>query len=219
MKFDPTFLDSLALPKTRRMVRIGCQHDGGYVMADDFEGITQALSFGVGNNWSFDSDLASRGVVVHMFDHTIGTPSIDNANLRFWAMAWQEPYDGLSIMPDDGNDGILKFDVEGCEWSNLRHVQADELKRFRHIVGEFHDMENQFDGDVIAKLTTHHKLIHVHGNNYGGTFDHDGKRYPRVVEMTFLRIDRDEFETHPGPLPGPLDSPNAWTMEDIEIIR
>ena len=39
--------------------------DGGYVMLDDFAGVTAALSFGIDVNCSWDMQIAERGINVY----------------------------------------------------------------------------------------------------------------------------------------------------------
>lgn len=52
-------------------VRIGRKNDGGYVMFDDFESRKYAYSIGIADDVSWDRDIASRGLDVYMYDHTI----------------------------------------------------------------------------------------------------------------------------------------------------
>jgi hypothetical protein len=54
-------------------VRIGPNHDGGYVLADRFTPATQpVMSYGISTQYDFDREMAERGHKVFMFDHTIG---------------------------------------------------------------------------------------------------------------------------------------------------
>ncbi|MDR2776538.1 MAG: hypothetical protein LBB17_00620 [Puniceicoccales bacterium] len=52
----------------KNLVRIGCDHDGGYIMVDDFGKCDAAYSFGIGNDVSWDLDIAKRGIDVFMYD-------------------------------------------------------------------------------------------------------------------------------------------------------
>ena len=58
-------------PIDKSFVRIGGEHDGGYVMVDDFLRTDYFLSFGVGDNVSWDQDVSLLGKEVHLYDHTI----------------------------------------------------------------------------------------------------------------------------------------------------
>ncbi len=58
----------LGLPGLRK-IRVGNPlGDGGYVMVDDFDGITAALSLGIGRDISWDLQMAGMGVEIHQFD-------------------------------------------------------------------------------------------------------------------------------------------------------
>ena len=52
-------------------IRIGRRNDGGYVMLNEFDGKIAAYSFGICDDVSWDSDIASRNIPCYMYDHTI----------------------------------------------------------------------------------------------------------------------------------------------------
>lgn len=53
-------------------VRVGNPSgDGGYVLLDMFKAMTQAFSYGISDDATFEEDLADRGMTIAMFDHTI----------------------------------------------------------------------------------------------------------------------------------------------------
>jgi len=211
------------------MVRIGGPHDGGYVIADALSRVRRCLTFGVGADVSFEQELAIRGISSILFDHTVSGLPRQHSRMVHLRQPWREPESGIeSIAPADGD--ILKFDVEGDEWPNLAALGADQLCRFTHIIGEFHDCETMWSSEALDKLTTHHNLIHVHGNNYGTTFAHDGKVWnygttfahdgkvwPSVIEMTFARKDLCQFVPHEKALPLVIDSPNCPSLPEITI--
>lgn len=64
-------------------MRFGGEHDGGYVLLDDFEGIEAAFSFGVGPDCSWDLELAERGIRTYQFDHTVDRAPVVHPNLSF----------------------------------------------------------------------------------------------------------------------------------------
>ena len=64
-------------------VRIGSEHDGGYVMLDDFQGLDRALSFGVCDNDSWDLQVAERGIPVEQFDHSVEEAPSNHELLHF----------------------------------------------------------------------------------------------------------------------------------------
>ena len=52
----------------KNFVRFGKPNDGGYVMVDNFKTSGVAYSFGINNDVSWDSDMATRGYEIFMYD-------------------------------------------------------------------------------------------------------------------------------------------------------
>jgi len=218
-------------PANKQLIRLGNKFDGGYVICDDLKGIQTAISMGIGWDVSFDYELAELGIKILQFDHTIQSPPIHHDNFVFSKLAWaetnQESEIGLKKIHNDfgvKGDTILKFDVEGAEWDNLPSISTDILKQYRIIVGEFHSMHRVNNKehyltiiDTISKLSMNHTLIHVHANNYSSVGNIEGISIPDVIELSFLRNDRDHFEDYNGPLPCSLDYPNCPTSPDIVL--
>ena len=80
-------LDFLSYLTPRRAVRfekirLGRDGDGGYVMLDDFSGVSSALSFGIETDCSWDTAIAERGIEVHQYDHTVDGPPTDHPQFR-----------------------------------------------------------------------------------------------------------------------------------------
>jgi hypothetical protein len=76
-----TFLEPRSVAKFRK-IRVGADHDGGYVMLDDFTGIATALSLGAEVSW--DIAIAGRGIRVLRCNRGVDEPPTQNAgrNLR-----------------------------------------------------------------------------------------------------------------------------------------
>src|SRR5262245_1489998 len=55
-------------------IRLGGTNDGGYVCLNDFDKIDVAFSFGIGNDISWDVEIANKDIFVRQFDHTIEPP-------------------------------------------------------------------------------------------------------------------------------------------------
>src|SRR5215813_2192807 len=64
-------------------VRLGSKYDGGYICLNDFDGITTAFSFGLGQNDDWDIEIAGKGIMVHQFDHSMGQPPHVHPNCHF----------------------------------------------------------------------------------------------------------------------------------------
>lgn len=56
------------------MHRVGSKNDGGYVIPIDLPTVATLISFGVGDNWSFEKSCLKNRIVSNsiMFDHTVG---------------------------------------------------------------------------------------------------------------------------------------------------
>jgi hypothetical protein len=212
-------------------LRAGSFGDGGYVLPNDLDGIDKVLSIGIGNEISFDRFFAERGATLYQYDHTITALPEHHANFIFHPVAWGVNDDGqsrsLATMIathgfDRSNSGLLKFDVEGAEWSCLTNVTPEQLKPFRIISCELHALNNLQNDPflhnfrrIMALLTHHHTCVHLHANNCCGMSLIEGIPIPNVLEITLLRNDRSEFSPSHEPIPGPLDYPSMSDRADL----
>lgn len=200
------------------LVRIGHATDGGYTLLDNFGNVTCAYSIGIGGDWSFDLEIASRGMKVYMFDHSINEPILNNSLLKFYKYGVNyvdKPEARLlsleSMLKLDNNSEqtnmILKMDVEGYEWEVIAHSSI--LKQFSQITMELHWFKKVIvskDEYLVAikaleNLNKTHQLVWVHGItaywvpstnvNFGGV------PLPDQIEVTFVRRDEDlKFVKH-----------------------
>lgn len=190
-----------------RLVRVGGDHDGGYVMADDFDGVVGAISIGVGPDVTWDRAISDRGIRVAMFDPTVRRLPERVERGQFFRVgigqasgsSTYRPLPELVTManlPGHG-DLLLKVDVEGAEWPSFERVEASHLQRCRQLAFEFHGLGALHDTasadrilTVLASLSAHHAPIHVHANNYDDLVRFDGNWFPNAIEVTYLRRDR-----------------------------
>jgi hypothetical protein len=163
-------------------IRVGRDGDGGYVMIDDFQGIDGAVSLGVGDDVSWDEQIAGSGIDVWQFDPTVAGPPAPHALFHFEPLrAAGEDGEGAVCLETilrtrlAGRNGmkLLKIDIEGDEWAVFNATSQDVLATFKQIVCEFHRLdrlgEEEFAGQVRAtleKLAHTHFVYHVHGNNW-----------------------------------------------------
>ncbi len=214
--------------------RIGSDADGGYVMPSSSRKSNTVLSIGIGNEVSFDNDLALLGARVIQFDHTIEATPSKHPNIEFNRLGWGARDEGSFVslasmvkMIDwsQARHAILKFDTEGAEWDCLETATVEDLDRFEVLTGEFHDFHNlvnrpHFDRvlAVFTKLCTTHRVIHMHANNAGGMIMLGGIPFPRLLELTFMRKRSASFHGHSSePIPGPLDRPNVPQLPDLYL--
>ncbi len=187
-----------ALGDGARLVRVGADHDGGYVMLDR-PAPDVALSIGVGGDVSWDAELARRGARVHAFDHTVRglpqrAPGVTFHRLGVGAESGGEllSLDDLAARAGvrDGVRAVLKMDVEGAEWDALR---GPSLGRFEQIVVELHHLGRLRDPewarrilDVLQGLSLGHHAVHLHANGHARVVQLGSYWFPDVVEATFV---------------------------------
>ena len=58
------------------LVRIGSDHDGGYLVPPDFDGIRACFSPGVANSADFELAMAGMGIPCHMADYSVTAPPV-----------------------------------------------------------------------------------------------------------------------------------------------
>ncbi|MBF0544800.1 MAG: DUF616 domain-containing protein [Candidatus Riflebacteria bacterium] len=213
-------------------VRIGADGDGGYVMPSCSYNAGVVISLGIGEEVSFDVELAKRGARVYQFDHTIDKTPIEHPNIHFNHKGWgpqdTEMFVSLRTMistADFSNSelAILKFDAELAEWESLEAAGSNDLGKFAVITGEFHGFQYLTDRVfferikiVFEKLSKTHHPIHLHPNNAGGLKIVLGIPIPQFLEITYLRKDLALFAGHSTePIPGPLDRTNWPDAPDI----
>jgi hypothetical protein len=120
---------------------------------------------------------------------------------------------------------FLKIDIEGAEYKVFRDPKFyKNLRNVSQIVVEFHDIKNRLPElkQIFGKLEPSYTLVHVHCNNFGGTFrlPHNDVILADVMEFTFVKCDKilpsdfdnDLISFRPG-----LDFPNNPNAPDYQI--
>lgn len=239
-----TELYDLIRPQTcagLRKIRVGNRDsDGGYVMVDDFDGITGALSLGIGLDVSWDVEMSRRGIEIHQFDHTVEPPPevAEHPLLHFHRCGIAARTDPAArmrsiddILADEmaahTGDLILKIDIDGHEWETFEAMPAAVLSRFRQICVEIHHplarpgqrAKRARNLAVLRKLHDHFAPVHLHANNAGPVRKLCGLEVPKLLEITYLRRDGRRFTDSTDPFPGDLDVPNVPAWPEIPIGR
>lgn len=183
--------------------RIGRVNDGGYIMADSFENVRIAYSFGICDDVSWDEDIANKGIDVFMYDHTISGLPKDNAKFHFSRIGLSstrhEENQLLKSLEEIINSNghseeknmILKMDVEGAEIGGIDITPQSVLEQFDQIVMEIHSLtrEDCFKDIIrmLKKLNLTHQLVHVHANNFGQVFYAGDIAYSDAIEVSYMR--------------------------------
>ena len=219
--------------KTIEFNRVGNTNDGGYTMFLPLSENKIAYSIGISNDTSWDSDMASRGYEVYMYDHTI--KNLPNKNRAFhWEklgiIGGRETKDLIELstmIHRNGHDNetgmVLKMDVEGAEWDVLRYISSDVLCRFDQIVMELHDLLNPFNREIyleaLDKITSTHSLVHIHANNCSNVDFCGELMLPNVLEVTFVLTSRFDLKESDVFLPRKEDAPCNKEYADIILGR
>ena len=191
----------------KNKIRLGNKYDGGYVLLNDFDHIKIAYSLGIGNEVSFDKELADKNIDIFMYDHTI--EKLPYENLRFH---WKKigikgnttiKNDNMKtldeIIIENGHsieqNMILKFDLESYEWEVFENLPNNILNLFKYMVGEFHlnDSYNINYYDILKKINNTHQIFHIHCNNCGKIINIKGYRICNLLEISFIKKEGYQF--------------------------
>lgn len=206
------------------LIRIGSDHDGGYLVPDDLDNIVALYSPGVSFELEFDKQIARRGISCFLADGTIDAPDNLLENMHFEAMmiGAGPPDRFMSLeswvartVPSAG-DLMLQMDIEGAEFDVLLATPRSLLNRFRIIVLELHALDRYLFDDgkkqleaLMDHLLTSHVICHIHPNTVSPPVCVLGRKVPPLVELTLFRKDRfGDMHGSPAVYPHPLDAPN-----------
>ena len=215
------------------MRRVGGPSDGGYVMIDDLANLRGAISAGIGDDVSWDLDLARAGVRVTQVDHTVDGPPLRHENFDFHrqklvpeaANEHQTTLASLVGTVGTGVDSLVcKIDVEGSEWAILASTPLDTLRNVRQLVVEFHGLGRfrnrlwrQTAEACLRTIAATHQCVHIHGNNAAPFVIIGATPFPKVFEATFASRSAYTFEAARGSFPTDLDRPNDVTKADLYL--
>jgi len=205
------------------LIRVGGDHDGGYLVPDDLDGLEASYSPGVAEELDFDLEMAERGLACFLIDASIDGITTQHENITFERLFLGAVTEGNTISLNDwvmrntpdARDLMLQIDIEGAEYNCLSSTPRDLLNRFRIIIIEFHDMHKAFAADghavlreTVNKLNDTHVLCHLHHNNCLSPATYSGIAFPEIFEATYIRKDRCKQLPHEARLPHHLDQPN-----------
>lgn len=209
------------------LIRFGPPGDGGYLIPDDLEGIVACFSPGVSTISGFERDCADRGMEVFLADKSVDGPAEFHKAFHFSKRFIGAFTDSDYITLDDwvseslpGSQGplLLQIDIEGFEYEVFLSASSSLMRRFRIIVGEFHNIDQLWNrpffnlaARTFEKLLHTHTCVHVHPNNYGysGRPQHEEIALPSGMEFTFVRKDRAQSQSFRTDFPHELDSDNT----------
>lgn len=123
------------------LIRVGSKVDGGYLLPDDFLGISRCISPGCDGLWEFEKQLwVSHGIPSVICDREEKIPSdlpqefsIVDAFIEF-----QEDSDNVTLQSlmdsnceEDETDLILQMDIEGSEYLSILATPQSTLRKLK----------------------------------------------------------------------------------------
>jgi len=228
---------SLLIPfdlEGERKIRYGKCGDGSYVLIDRCRPDQDVVSFGIGPSIEFETDMASRGHKVFMFDHTVD--ALPNQHPGFvWTRegicAGNAPTNNLRSLQAHlerlalkSESLILKIDVEGAEWEIFAEMPEEVLTRFEQIAFEAHELQRIQEADfsslvkrALCKLRKYFTLCHVHANNFGYVKILDNIPVVDTLELTYIRNGLCNARSSATLYPTDCDTPNFPELPEIRL--
>ncbi|WP_395630427.1 discoidin domain-containing protein [Aquidulcibacter sp.] len=215
-------------------VRVGNPSgDGGYVLLDMFKAMTQAFSYGISDDATFEEDFADRGMTIAMFDHRIDQLPSHHERFVFvrLGLAGSTSDDGmlaplshqLKHLPSS-ESMLLKVDIEGWEWDWLKSESVSALSKFSQMAFELHDLQKLADPawrenfcSCMEKLLENHVIFHVHANNHRAPVLIEGIKVAPVLEVALVKKSLVEFSSNSEFYPTSQDFPNLGSRDDIVL--
>ncbi|HPG72661.1 MAG TPA: hypothetical protein PLM49_00110 [Bacteroidales bacterium] len=210
-----------------KLIRLGPNGDGGYLVPDDLAGIKACFSPGVSNISGFEEDCARLGMQIFMADKTVEKPNIKLSPEKYHFLKkfighfndddFIEIEEWLKTAQLNQHDDLmLQMDIEGCEYFTFINIPQSSLSRFRIIVVEFHNLDRLWNRDffklasaAFEKILKTHTCVHIHPNNCYGVNKHKGIEIPVLAEFSFFRNDRISEKIPKTLFPDPLDFDNT----------
>lgn len=190
------------------ILRFGESGDGSYLIPNDLEGIELCISPGYGHLMNFENALLEIGIPSLIVDKTLPQEKQGIKTLECFVDSYSS-FEKRTITIDDilikekklstKSDLMLQMDIEGSEYKVLSNISEENLKKFRIVSIEFHDlpmMRHRWNFENIYKpafsrMLENHYVSAFSINQYSGMWSIDKKIYfPDTIEVTFHRKDR-----------------------------
>ena len=215
-----------------KLLRVGPNGDGGYLIPDILSNITACFSPGVGKIHGFEEDLLKRGIKIYMADKTVEKPNLSNENYEFLKKNIGSYDDEEMITIDtwisnsEVHNKILQMDIEGSEYEAINSINELNFKKIQVMVIEFHHFEHVLNKmgylvvkNVLQKVLKHFDVAHIHPNNCCGSYKIKELVIPSTLEITFLNkeltLKKEKIES----IPNELDFKNVKNKPDILLDK
>lgn len=204
------------------LVRIGKDNDGGYLINErDINKSSHLLSFGIGEDISFEKDFTNRNGSCNL---TAYDPTVQNEHDYFFLdtkRLIKENVGSYNIKEiiGDKKDVFLKCDIDGSEYEIL-HDLACLSDRFTGVAIEFHEVSKYTNFNEITSFVAKFdlRLVHIHINNYAYMVVSNTNEFvPDVIELTFSSSRENAMLKRNIDLPHLFDMPNNPNDSDFMI--
>jgi hypothetical protein len=116
------------------------------------------------------------------------------------------------------------MDIEGGEYNAILSMSMENLKKFKYIIIEFHDL-HQFINPIVYstffstfnKILSQFNIVHIHPNNYSKINSCYEFQIPRALEFTFMNKTCNIKQAYIPTFPHKLDSINNPNMKEIVL--
>ena len=217
-----------------KLIRVGGDSDGGYLIPNDIENIGVCFSPGVSDIANFENELTKKGIKCFLADYSVEKPPIKNDlfdfEKKYLGNQNNEIYMTLESWVENKapkkTDFILQMDIEGSEYSTINDTPLEILNKFRILVIEFHGLDALFDKMLFdsinltfKKILKQFEVVHIHPNNCIKPLECNGIVIPPFMEFTFLRKDRITKKGRNLSFPHQLDRPNVENYADFSLPK
>lgn len=210
-------------------VRMGNDHDGGYVVPlQQLLACQHLVSAGIAYDWSFEQCCKHtvRDLTMVAWDGTTNQAHMTHQCRQEFQQLFSPPsvFHHWHVRPNEIEENLswrqhclVKLDIEGSEYDFV-DVLVRQQARIQLLVVEFHELAADLDRffNACQRLSMHFAVCHLHANN--GSKIHDAS-IPDVIETTWVNRDSIQDVTYRSSifLPG-LDHPNCADKADIELV-
>jgi hypothetical protein len=209
------------------LIRVGSESDGGYLIPHDLDGISALISPGVSDNMQFEIAIYEQfKIISFMYDGSVEAPTEITPNQYFFKKFVGPVTNGDCVnlnhileidLKGVKGDLIAQIDIEGAEVEFMNASSSDDLKRFRIIVVEFHELDRWLQKryyfekikPLFERIYCDFDLVHYHPNTLSERLKYFSEHLPKTIELTFHRKDRAINYDGFAALPHPLDKNNS----------
>ena len=193
---------------SEKLIRVGGSGDGSYLATKSLEDCTVLLSPGIGENISFDIEVASKGITVYMLDGNVSrVPEIpkeyrSKIHIERKNLSRFQDKDSIGInewiqrCSSESDRVMFQMDIEGAEYFTLEYLNLENLNRIKLLVLEIHGFHlttksnylGQLHRNLFTWLENEFTLVASCSNWQAGKTKVGKAWLPHAVETTWIRI-------------------------------